>query len=63
MRRDWLQEIESNLFSPLPYMVGSTPQSEAEKSHFEEFKSKVEQLKDSKNGRVPIVVYRILAVL
>ena len=47
LTRDWLQEIESNLFSLLPYLVGSTPQSEAEKSHFEEFKSKVEHLKDS----------------
>ena len=63
LTKEWLQELETNLFSLLPYLVGSAPQSEAEKAQFKEFKTRLDILNDSKNGRVPIIVYRILAAM
>ena len=61
LTREWLQELETDLFSLVRCLL--MERTKAEKSQFLEFKTELQRLKDSKNGRLPIVVYRSLAAL
>ncbi|PON84984.1 hypothetical protein TorRG33x02_192360 [Trema orientale] len=58
-----LQLIEADLFLVLRCFVPLRPDSQTTKSQLREFRAKLTQLKDSKNGRVPIVVLRSLAAV
>ena len=63
LTKEWLQEIETDLFHLVCYLVFLTLQTEAAKSQPQEFKSELQKLKDAENGRVPIVIYRTLDAL
>ncbi|PON84985.1 hypothetical protein TorRG33x02_192370 [Trema orientale] len=58
-----IEELENTLFSLLRCLVPATPPALATKSQLQEFRTRLQQLKNSKNGRVPMVVYKGLAAV
>ncbi|PON33795.1 hypothetical protein PanWU01x14_349770 [Parasponia andersonii] len=58
-----IEELENTLFSLLRCLVPATPPALTTKSQLQEFRTRLQQLKNSKNGRVPTVVYKSLAAV
>ncbi|EXB58307.1 hypothetical protein L484_015641 [Morus notabilis] len=63
---EWLYQIEREIFflvNDLHFLMSTCGDKEAEAKFRAHFRSKLARLKRRKHGRVPVVVYRILALL